>query len=382
MAARVMHKRAPTSPSTACIRAGEGAWLASPHIQPAYANLPEVEWFADADGSPLALRFRDSKHFPGKCGGGDGGRRANATRFTWEPSGTSCSALRRGRERLPPLRQLASEFCAHARQLSRPTPIRLLFVGDSMMSTLFVSLVAALGGRELRYANTSEQPCLDRDRIRTDLRRHVGPLDHSSSVCAGGVSARFIRNERLIINDTTSARLARWRGSYRSMCGWSSAAAEAHVVVLNRGAHYEADSVFEPALDWTLRAVTKGGVSARSGAAVTAGGASSRGRRPSPAVVYISSSAAIPDCERYDDPQSQPLTVAPTAPNHWGSFASQNGIASRLAEKHGAAFLNVYTATALRPGGRMPDDCLHFCAPGPVDDWARLLLAYLDITIL
>ena len=37
--------------------------------------------------------------------------------------------------------------------------------------------------------------------------------------------------------------------------------------------------------------------------------------------------------------------------------------------------------TAQRPGGHMParkaagGDCAHYCLPGPIDEWVRLLLA-------
>ena len=42
------------------------------------------------------------------------------------------------------------------------------------------------------------------------------------------------------------------------------------------------------------------------------------------------------------------------------------------------AYLDVTRATAMRPGGRHSarKDCVHWCLPGPVDDWARMLLAW------
>ena len=43
----------------------------------------------------------------------------------------------------------------------------------------------------------------------------------------------------------------------------------------------------------------------------------------------------------------------------------------------GVPYINTFVATSLRPGGRLhPDDCNHFCLPGPVDEWTRLLLAF------
>ena len=49
-----------------------------------------------------------------------------------------------------------------------------------------------------------------------------------------------------------------------------------------------------------------------------------------------------------------------------------------------APYLDVYYATSLRPGGHRPamgaggkgTDCMHYCLPGPIDDWARLLMAF------
>ena len=99
-------------------------------------------------------------------------------------------------------------------------------------------------------------------------------------------------------------------------------------------------------------------------------------------------------CKRMRDPLpapfeynlSDPTTLASRAvaafKMHTGKPTNQ--AAREVTDAHAAAqgvflaFLDVYRATAMRPGGRHTarKDCTHWCLPGPVDDWARLALAW------
>ena len=81
----------------------------------------------------------------------------------------------------------------------------------------------------------------------------------------------------------------------------------------------------------------------------------------------------------YPTPLGPPMEVL--AAYHWADFGRQNALVAALAASRHLAFLNVHTQTALRPGGHMParksaaGDCAHYCIPGPLDTWVRLLLA-------
>ena len=66
---------------------------------------------------------------------------------------------------------------------------------------------------------------------------------------------------------------------------------------------------------------------------------------------------------------------------HWAEWAGQNTIARQVTRAHNLTYLDVHHATSMRPGGHMParkssaGDCGHYCLPGPIDEWVRLLLA-------
>ena len=105
-------------------------------------------------------------------------------------------------------------------------------------------------------------------------------------------------------------------------------------------------------------------------------------------VIYRGTHAPIPSCHVLDDPLPQPFPYAHAAAHdplmrayHWADFGRQNGLAARLAALHNVTYLDVHYATSLRPGGHMPSrkaaagDCAHYCLPGPIDEWVRLLLA-------
>ena len=64
-----------------------------------------------------------------------------------------------------------------------------------------------------------------------------------------------------------------------------------------------------------------------------------------------------------------------------------NQVARSMATSLGASFIDVAAPSALRPDGAMGGywpagdsrqrDCVHYCLPGPIDEWTRLLLALL-----
>lgn len=185
------------------------------------------------------------------------------------------------------------------------------------------------------------------------------------------------------------------------MCDWRAAAVQSDLLVLNRGMHFSPDAIVQLQLEATFRRIRSSRPLPAGGAGaagvVTAGGgaASAAGRsrfdegpEESLRVVYRGTHAPIPSCHVLDDPLPVPFPYAYAAEHdpvmrsyHWAEFDRQNALAARLARLHNFTFLDVHYATSLRPGGHMPSrkaaagDCAHYCLPGPIDEWTKLLLA-------
>ncbi len=63
-------------------------------------------------------------------------------------------------------------------------------------------------------------------------------------------------------------------------------------------------------------------------------------------------------------------------PFDWDKFRHQNELTHALIANHypNIVYVDVYTPTVLRIDmRRAPEDCLHYCIPGPVDTWALLI---------
>jgi len=107
-------------------------------------------------------------------------------------------------------------------------------------------------------------------------------------------------------------------------------------------------------------------------------------------MVYRSTQANLAGCSQLADPLAAPeadrlLQKQPRGAWGWHMIPGQNDIARSLCERHGVPFLEVHHATKQRPGGHKAGcpscnargkDCVHYCLPGPPDEWTRLLLSY------
>ena len=60
---------------------------------------------------------------------------------------------------------------------------------------------------------------------------------------------------------------------------------------------------------------------------------------------------------------------------NWRRIEQRASQTRAMLEHLGVPYMDTFVASALRPGGRMPNSCNHFCLPGPIDDWVRLLIA-------
>ena len=89
-------------------------------------------------------------------------------------------------------------------------------------------------------------------------------------------------------------------------------------------------------------------------------------------------------CLARDDPSPLPwrtlsaqMGSRANAQYNWRGVEGREARAKALLGSLGVPYLDTFVSTSYRPGGRMPGvNCNHFCLPGPVDEWVRLLLAW------
>ena len=322
----------------ACIASGAGDWVAS--------SLEPVKL------SPTFLKnWQQSVFFWGQC---EEAPRA----LRWEPRGEGCDGLA-ATARSP---TLAQDFCDAFSGAS------VLLVGDSVQGELFSTLAALLGAdRGVQDEAAARRRCLPGSRL---MAHHAHEVRVETLACDGRLGIEFIRNEFLLwagARDTLDAAAIR-RQDNKYLCDWADDASGADLLVLSRGLHEAPDAAFAEQL-----AATLDGLSA------------ARGAPNAPWLVYRGSHAVVPNCHAYADPSPESLAdrivATPGEPHSaaWANISHQNRIAKDIADARGVTYMDVFAQTARRPGAR-PDwhagECMHYCVPGPIDDWARLLLAY------
>lgn len=131
---------------------------------------------------------------------------------------------------------------------------------------------------------------------------------------------------------------------------------------MNRGAHYQDDATVLRDIEDTLTVL--------------------RRDRPDLLVIYRNTPAGHPGCgdnsTRFGPPLQHPANYSghpmwqPDHLFHWSHFARQNELVRELLRTKfpHVLYIDVAGVTALRPDGHAhPEDCLHYCIPGPVDVW-------------
>lgn len=299
----------------------------------------------------------------------------------WVPNGDGCDSLKKGRAHLPSLRTLGQAFCA------RHAGRTVLFVGDSVQGQFFTSFVSALGVWHSEHQ--MRQPlrkCAKDRRWMNDLAAiHEFNLD--MNLCSPDptktVRARFIRNELLWLDSAVGGGEHVPRNFV--MCDWRAEAVEADLLVLNRGMHFMNDSIVLSQLGATFGTLLHRRRSTHRRRPASDVAHTDRDGDDMPRIVYRGIHAPIPACHVLDDPLPRPFPYtaydASVRAFHWGEFGTQNAKVALLARERNITFMDVHTQTAQRPGGHMPSrkgttgDCAHYCIPGPLDEWVRLLLA-------
>ncbi|EOD17928.1 hypothetical protein EMIHUDRAFT_195898 [Emiliania huxleyi CCMP1516] len=91
-----------------------------------------------------------------------------------------------------------------------------------------------------------------------------------------------------------------------------------------------------------------------------------------------------PGCDRFTTPTpSTERFVNSPLPYHWDEFASQNSLAVAVLRKVArprVSIVDIYNFTiGRRDRHQGKGDCLHYCLPGPPDDWVRLFIYALKL---
>ena len=105
-------------------------------------------------------------------------------------------------------------------------------------------------------------------------------------------------------------------------------------------------------------------------------------------VIYRGTHASIHGCDSrdYSDPLWWTWTYIQArmrsrfnAPFNWRTIEEREGLTKQHLAPFGVTYMDTFVSSSYRAnGGRMPGgNCNHFCLPGPIDEWTRLLLAYL-----
>lgn len=133
------------------------------------------------------------------------------------------------------------------------------------------------------------------------------------------------------------------------------------ILVLNRGAHYRSDEIFEPDVKNALYYV--------------------REKLPHALVIWRNTPPGHDNCEAYPAPISVRQDPS-NLPYNWGKFSQQNEVARKYVEEIGGVYMDVDYATALRPDSHRGQvgkgmDCLHYCLPGPPDTWVVQMYNFL-----
>ena len=309
-------------------------------------------------------------------------------KYRWCPSedDPDCQALRKGRDTLPSSEVLQRSFC------NRREGTTILIVGDSLQWELFLAFTNLFGAVPRAMCEAECDPPIDVCNWRNTAKR---PAVVESVLCSQGTADSFTTVR--FIGDSFLAGLGHegvlgssvqpsGRGqeheqdllTNHTACRWAPQVVEADLIVLNLGVH--------PGLTVETHGRMLTAVLSKIAAMRSTAGLSP----PSQSVVFRGSHAATANCFELHDPlpahghdlaeyirNVTRFAVGEFENHEWELFEPKNRAARRVTQLYGVPYFDTYFATSLRPGGRRPafHDCLHYCLPGPPDDWARLLLA-------
>jgi hypothetical protein len=330
---------------------------------------------------------------------------------------------------------LHSRAAAVAKVCSKLAGRTVLFVGDSVTEQVFFSFVM------LTSANFSRQSTIWTE-TRARSGRKFGTTRSKDRVevraCDGALRVQSIRNDLLIWSVTKADADDLFElKAYPLLNDFRQAVRSADVVVLGGGHHFQN---YEPPF---FSAIRMGGGAARAPKMGAPGlrwetffagnmertvSSIIRARREAglgtgrEALLILSPTRPVPSCWQHEVPidvaarragkplgsllrqagvtDEKPNCAAKSCRNpgrhdpqyfagQWRGFGAYRNISRAIARKAGAAYLDFFPLSALRPDAAVAKhaplpklrdavlhgmmDCLHMCLPGPPDEWSHLL---------
>ena len=223
----------------------------------------------------------------------------------------------------------------------------LLVVGDSLNEEIFGSLINFLSATQSEFA----QPYARR-------------MPNAATTCLGALSLNFVRNDRLSLVD--EAHIGDFYEfpwiQHVQRAGSRADAGNATLVLLNRGAHYENDTIVLAAIEAAINFVVATAPEAR--------------------ILWRTTPHGHPEPRDFN---AQPLRpgddlsadALKALPFDWGLFPAQSVRIVELIRRRfpRVTVLDVGPLLALRPDSH--NDGLHYGIPGPLDVFVETLLHFL-----
>ncbi len=200
----------------------------------------------------------------------------------------------------------------------------------------------------------NEVPCDDPSR----------PCYYSNNISDHNIVIHTIRNEHLKIEDRNSLtkRGARWHTQLPKL--------NPTLLILNRGAHYVEDDILLRELRETFTFLKQFPHVSTIFRGTTIGHSDFSEKRLSEP---LSSASDADVSERYFNTTKVKV--------NWNMFQKQNILVKTLIDDSfpEIVFMDVYASTARRADLHTVEDGLHYCIPGPIDNWVRLLHTTLQV---
>ena len=304
-----------------------------------------------------------NRYVTGKCNVSELEDKMHGLDYVWQAH-TNCS--KGGINKILPIQWNRESMC---RLLSNHN---ILMLGDSLQDEWFYSLTSSLIRSTFDHPEGKTWACSHDPKFMNAYRGIGGDVQYqiidTSIFNCGNSKLYYVRHDHFFLShknavyDRTVLTQEELYGA-----GWHELLDtdfdHVDLLVVNRGAHYVPDHVLLKEINETLTFMTQ-----------------QYGSRIS--IIFRSTA---PGHSNYDETRYlAPLRNSSEAKLndfHWDDFERQNRLVQRLIRRYfkDVLYLDVYPSSVLRHDGHTDDDGLHYCIPGPIDNWTVLLYNALSI---
>ena len=260
-------------------------------------------------------------HSPARCS--DLGPRLEQLSYSWEPS-LFCPIPK------PAIKDYSQSLCG------KDTG-DILIVGDSLSQEFDMTLLNALKNCNRYIQCAGEEP---------------------------GFKVLMARNDYLEISGAQRGQHSKYQVPFYNEIILQDKSIKA--IIFNRGAHFEPSVNYTSNLEFLFSSLQKD----RPDINVYF-------RNTPPGHAFCATESKMPPLAK---PRTENRTMyqrraGDTNPYHWSEFVVQNLLAQEIAARYRVTYLDVASATELRPDSHLSaQDCLHYCIPGPIDMWVELFV--------